>query len=55
MQNLRSLPADKAEGLKGLLNLPVLEDSTKRTKLLSLTKTEDSLPKTEGAKRMRPE
>ena len=30
-QSLRSLSAQEAEGLEGLLNLPFLEDSTKRT------------------------
>ena len=30
-QSLRSLPAQEAKGLEGLLNLPFLEDSTKRT------------------------
>ena len=30
-QSLRSLPAQETEGLEGLLNLPFLEDSTKRT------------------------
>ena len=29
-QSLRSLPAQEAEGLEGLLKLPFLEDSTKR-------------------------
>ena len=31
LQSLRSLPALEAEGLEGLLNLPFMEDSTKRT------------------------
>ena len=31
LQSLRSLPADEAEGLEGLLNLAFLEDSTRRT------------------------
>ena len=30
-QSLRSFPAQEAEGLEGLLNLPFLENSTKRT------------------------
>ena len=30
-QSLRSLPAQEAESLEGLLNLPFLEDNTKRT------------------------
>ena len=30
-QSLRSLPAQEAEGLAGLLNLPFLEDSIKQT------------------------
>ena len=53
LQSLRSLPAHEAEGLEGLLNLPFLEDSTKRTGFRSLPKIEDSLPKTVGTKRIR--
>ena len=53
-QSLRSLPAQEAEGLEGLLNLPFLEDRTKRTGFWSLPKTEDSLLKREGTKRIRP-
>ena len=30
-QSLQSLPAKESEGLEGFLNLPFLEDSTKRT------------------------
>ena len=53
-QSLRSLPAQEAEGLEGLINLPVFEDCTKRTGFRRLPKTEDSPLKREGTKRIRP-
>ena len=53
-QSLRSLPAQEAEGLEGLLTLSFLEDNIKRTGFWSLPKTEDSLLKREGTKRIRP-
>ena len=53
-ESFRSLPAKEEEGLEGLLSLPFLEDSTKRTGFWSLPKTEDRLLKREGTKRVRP-
>ena len=52
MQRLRSLPAHEAEGLGGLLNLKVLEDSTKNPRILRPTKNRRQPTKKEGTKRI---
>ena len=53
-ESLRSLPALRAEGLEGLLNLPFSKDGMKRTGLQSLPKTEGVYQKQKVMKRIRP-